>query len=101
MAAGRPRDHRYLADPQPSEPVPEHDAARAIPRPGLPFEAGELPPREPRVRLVEERGHRTPPRAVRPDSAREHDDPSRRTVFQRGHRGGDGERTPGEAYRHH
>jgi hypothetical protein len=100
MPAGDGRYDGDLADPDPSEPMPQDDRLRAEPPAGLPLELGELRERRGPVDLVPERLHAPPRTRVRTDPAGEDDDPSGGRGAQRALDLREAERSAREAHHH-
>ncbi len=100
MGARGADDDGDLADPEPSDAVPEHDAARTEARASLSLDRREPPKGGRAVGLVvegEDSARSTPVGAHAPG---EDDNAAEPRALERPHRAGDGERSTGKADRH-
>ncbi len=100
MGAGRPHDHRDLADPEASQPMPEDHPAGPEPTTGLDLDRAELPNGRRRVGFVEEGDDASAGPPVGPDPPREEHDPAQAPTVQLPHRRLDAQGLGGQADRH-
>jgi len=100
MAARRSDKDRHLADPNPSEAMPEDDPLGAEPKASRPFEGRELLARRGKVGLVVERLHSAPPDPVGSHAAGEQYDAPQPRTFEGPHCRGRRERSTAQPNAH-